>query len=77
MNNSLELFANVLSLDRFDKPHFGVQLVERLNAFLQDSHPFFLGTLFVPQTRSTPERPHPLVVAFVEAAVACTKARNA
>jgi CTP synthase (UTP-ammonia lyase) len=31
-------------------------------------HPFFLGTLFVPQTRSTPERPHPLVTAFVEAA---------
>jgi CTP synthase (UTP-ammonia lyase) len=40
-------------------------------------HPFFLGTLFVPQTRSTPERPHPLVVAFVEAAVACTKVRDA
>jgi len=40
-------------------------------------HPFFLGTLFVPQTRSTPERPHPLVSAFVEAAVACTKVRNA
>ena len=34
------------------------------------SHPFFLGTLFVPQTRSTPERPHPLVTAFVEAAAA-------
>jgi CTP synthase (UTP-ammonia lyase) len=40
-------------------------------------HPFFLGTLFVPQTRSTPGRPHPLVSAFVEAAVACTKVRNA
>jgi len=32
-------------------------------------HPFFLGTLFVPQTRSTPEVPHPLVTAFVDAAV--------
>ena len=31
------------------------------------SHPFFLGTLFVPQTRSTPERPHPLVIAFARA----------
>ena len=40
-------------------------------------HPFFLGTLFVPQTRSTPGRPHPLVSAFVESAVACTKVRNA
>ncbi|WP_231890861.1 glutamine amidotransferase-related protein [Methylomonas koyamae] len=30
-------------------------------------HPFFIGTLFVPQARSTPERPHPLVVAFLRA----------
>jgi CTP synthase (UTP-ammonia lyase) len=36
-------------------------------------HPFFLGTLFVPQTRSTPERPHPLVLAFVEAAAVARK----
>jgi CTP synthase (UTP-ammonia lyase) len=31
-------------------------------------HPFFVGTLFVPQHRSTPEAPHPLVSAFVEVA---------
>ena len=31
-------------------------------------HPFFVGTLFVPQHRSTPSEPHPLVSAFVEAA---------
>jgi CTP synthase (UTP-ammonia lyase) len=31
-------------------------------------HPFYVGTLFVPQTRSTAERPHPLVLAFVQAA---------
>jgi len=36
-------------------------------------HPFFLGTLFVPQTRSTPERPHPLVLAFVGAAAAARR----
>lgn len=30
-------------------------------------HPFFIGTLFVPQQRSTPERPHPLVTAFMRA----------
>ena len=29
-------------------------------------HPFFLGTLFVPQTRSTLGKPHPLVTAFLE-----------
>lgn len=28
-------------------------------------HPFFVGTLFVPQARSTSDRPHPLVSAFV------------
>jgi CTP synthase (UTP-ammonia lyase) len=31
-------------------------------------HPFYVATLFLPQTRSTPERPHPLVAAFVRAA---------
>jgi CTP synthase (UTP-ammonia lyase) len=31
-------------------------------------HPFYLATIFVPQTRSTPEQPHPLVVGFVQAA---------
>ena len=30
-------------------------------------HPFFIGTLFVPQARSTPEQPHPLVSAFLTA----------
>jgi CTP synthase (UTP-ammonia lyase) len=32
------------------------------------THPFFVGTLFVPQTRSTPASPHPLIVAFLRAA---------
>jgi CTP synthase (UTP-ammonia lyase) len=32
-------------------------------------HPFFLATLFVPQLRSRPEHPHPLVTAFVRACV--------
>ena len=30
-------------------------------------HPFFIATLFVPQLRSHPEHPHPLVTAFVQA----------
>lgn len=33
------------------------------------THPFFIGTLFVPQLRSSQERPHPLVTAFIRAAV--------
>lgn len=44
------------------------------------SHPFFVGTLFLPQLRSTPAEPHPLLEGFVEAARAqrpavSTKAR--
>ncbi len=30
-------------------------------------HPFYVATLFVPQTRSSSESPHPLISAFVEA----------
>jgi CTP synthase (UTP-ammonia lyase) len=32
------------------------------------THPFYIGTLFLPQVTSTPERPHPLILAFMEAA---------
>lgn len=32
-------------------------------------HLFFIGTLFVPQARSTPEKPHPLVTALLRAVV--------
>lgn len=34
-------------------------------------HPFFVATLFLPQMRSTPGRPHPLLAGFA-AAVAST-----
>jgi len=30
-------------------------------------HPFFLGTLFVPQARSSPDLPHPVVTGFLRA----------
>jgi len=30
-------------------------------------HPFFLGTLYVPQARSLPDQPHPLVSGFLRA----------
>lgn len=32
-------------------------------------HPFFMGTLFVPQARSTSHTPHPIVTAFLQAAL--------
>ena len=34
------------------------------------NHRFYLGTLFVPQMRSTERQPHPLVTAFVQAVAA-------
>lgn len=33
------------------------------------SHPFFIGTLFVPQANSAIGRPHPIVSAFFRSAV--------
>jgi CTP synthase (UTP-ammonia lyase) len=33
-------------------------------------HPFYVGTLFVPQTRSTKQQPHPLVTPFVQVVAA-------
>jgi CTP synthase (UTP-ammonia lyase) len=40
------------------------------------SHPFFIATLFVPQMDSTPERPHPLIRAYVRAAMHCHSAKG-
>jgi CTP synthase (UTP-ammonia lyase) len=37
------------------------------------AHPFFLGTLFVPQTHSTPEQPHPLINAFISSVANATR----
>jgi CTP synthase (UTP-ammonia lyase) len=33
-------------------------------------HPFFVASLFLPQARSTPQQPHPLILAFLKAAAA-------
>lgn len=32
-------------------------------------HPFFVATLFLPQLSSTAEKPHTLIVAYLQAAV--------
>jgi CTP synthase (UTP-ammonia lyase) len=34
------------------------------------NHPFYVATLFLPQISSRPERPHPLIVAYLKAALA-------
>ena len=40
-------------------------------------HPFFLATLFVPQTSSLPERPHPIALGLLRAAMDRTAASAA
>jgi CTP synthase (UTP-ammonia lyase) len=40
------------------------RIVELLN------HRFFIATLFLPQLSSTPEAPHPLIYAYIKAAIA-------
>ena len=40
------------------------------------NHPFFVGTLFVPQTRSTESNPHPIIVGFIQAASVCETATS-
>ena len=33
------------------------------------AHPFFIATLFLPQLSSSPEAPHPLILAYLKAAL--------
>jgi CTP synthase (UTP-ammonia lyase) len=40
------------------------------------SHPFFIATLFVPQTSSTPEHPHPIIRGLLQAALEATGKRS-
>ena len=42
-----------------------------------ENHPFFIAMLFQPQLSSTPQRPHPLVMAFVRAAVSAQQKARA
>jgi CTP synthase (UTP-ammonia lyase) len=37
-------------------------------------HPFFVATLFVPPLTSTPERPHPLILAYLQSSIARRRA---
>jgi CTP synthase (UTP-ammonia lyase) len=48
----------------------GVDADRDARVFELDDHPFYVATLFVPQMRSAPGRPHPVVTAFVSAAAA-------
>lgn len=39
-----------------------------VRAVERPDHPYFIGTLYQPQLRSTPEEPHPIWVGLIEAA---------
>jgi len=39
------------------------------------THPFFIGTLFVPQAGSTPQHPHPLILKFCQAVISSDRKR--
>jgi CTP synthase (UTP-ammonia lyase) len=40
-----------------------------VRAVERPDHPFFVGTLYQPQLRSTPDRPHPLFLGLLRAAL--------
>ena len=46
-------------------PNAGLVEIVELNG----KHPFFMGVQFHPEYKSTVEKPHPLFVAFVKAAI--------
>jgi len=47
----------------------GVDLDGEVRAIELTDHPFFVGTLYQPQISSTPKSPHPLIIAYLKAAL--------
>ena len=48
----------------------GVDLDGEVRIVELSDHPFYVATLFLPQISSRPDRPHPLIVAYLRAALA-------
>lgn len=48
----------------------GVDLDGEVRVVEVSDHPFYVATLFLPQISSDPESPHPLIVAYLRAALA-------
>ena len=44
--------------------------LNEVRAIERTDHPFFVGTLYQPQLRSTPDAPHPIFKGLVNAAAA-------
>ena len=56
---------------------FGMQVAAtddtgEVRAIERRDHPFFVGTLYQPQLRSTPGRPHPVFIGLLQAAIAAS-----
>ena len=47
----------------------GVDLAGQVRVMELSEHPFYVGTLYLPQLSSTPESPHPLIIAYLRAAL--------
>ncbi len=47
----------------------GVDLDGEVRSVEVTDHPFYVATLFLPQISSVPERPHPLIAAYLRAAL--------
>ena len=59
--------------DRLDDGHLkftGIDLNGEARIVELSDHSFYVATLFVPQMSSRPERPHPLIIAYLRAALA-------
>jgi CTP synthase (UTP-ammonia lyase) len=54
----------------------GVDLEGEARIVELSAHPFYVATLFLPQISSRPDRPHPLIVAYLKAALAFHNSRR-
>ena len=47
----------------------GIDQDGEVRAIEETNHPFYIGTLYQPQLSSSPDKPHPLIVSYLEAAL--------
>jgi CTP synthase (UTP-ammonia lyase) len=59
--------SRTIAMTRIRPPVSGVGQAGEIRIIELASHPFFLATLFLPQSRSTTARPHPLIAGYASA----------
>ena len=47
----------------------GIDQEGEVRAIEDSDHPFFIGTLYQPQLSSNPDKPHPLIAAYINATI--------